>query len=119
MALSPQEIQAIFLRIVESTDAVSREQVLERECGDDQELRQRVEALLRAHDASAGFLDKPPVSPISTVDEPRLTEGPGTRIGPYRLLQQLGEGGMGVVFLAEQLKPVRRKVALKVIKPGM
>ncbi len=72
-----------------------------------------------AHDASGGFLDKPPVPPVSTVDEPRLSEGSGSRIGPYKLLQQIGEGGMGVVFLAEQLEPVQRKVALKVIKPGM
>src|SRR5262245_2040412 len=52
--------------------------------------------------------------------EPRpLTEGPGTRIGPYTLVHPIGEGGMGVVYLAEQERPVRRKVALKVIKPGM
>src|SRR5205085_277697 len=54
-----------------------------------------------------------------TVDEPPGREGPGTRIGPYKLLQQLGEGGMGVVYLAEQEQPVRRRVALKVIKAGM
>ena len=52
--------------------------------------------------------------------EPRpILEGPGSRIGPYRLLQEIGEGGMGVVYMAEQEKPVRRRVALKIIKPGM
>src|SRR5206468_5921742 len=54
-----------------------------------------------------------------TVDEPAVTERPGTVIGPYKLLQQIGEGGMGAVFLAEQTQPVRRKVALKLIKSGM
>jgi len=115
----PNRIQAVFLLAVDATDAAARAQVLNRECGADAGLRQRVEALLAAHDASGGFLDRPPVSPFSTVDEPRLSEGPGGRIGPYKLLQQIGEGGMGVVFLAEQLEPVQRKVALKVIKPGM
>src|SRR5262249_21362235 len=55
---------------------------------------------------------------ITTRYEP-LAEGPGTRVGPYKLLQQIGEGGMGVVYMAEQEQPVRRKVALKIIKPGM
>ena len=50
---------------------------------------------------------------------PGATEGPGTRIGPYKLLQKIGEGGMGVVYMAEQERPVRRRVALKIIKPGM
>jgi len=48
-----------------------------------------------------------------------ITEGPGSRIGPYKLLQEIGEGGMGVVYMAEQERPVRRRVALKIIKPGM
>jgi tetratricopeptide (TPR) repeat protein/serine/threonine protein kinase len=119
MPADANRVQAIFLRAVDAADPAAREQVLQNECGADAELRERVEALLHGHDASGGFLDRPPVAPITTVDEPRLTEGPGTRIGPYKLLQQLGEGGMGVVFLAEQVEPVQRKVALKVIKPGM
>src|SRR5580698_4278499 len=95
----PNRVQAVFLLAVEATDAAGRAQVLERECDADAELRQRVEALLAAHDASGGFLDRPPPSPLSTVDdEPRLSEGPGGRIGPYKLLQQIGQGGMGVVF---------------------
>ena len=60
-----------------------------------------------------------PVMSTVTIDEPRLPEGPGSVIGPYRLLQRIGEGGMGVVYLAEQTIPIRRKVALKIIKPGM
>src|SRR5208282_155475 len=69
--------------------------------------------------AEAGsFLEAPAFGPVPTVDQ-RLPEGPGTHIGPYKLLQKIGEGGMGVVYMAEQEEPVRRKVALKIIKPGM
>ena len=71
-----------------------------------------------ASDARAG---SPPLQPTHA-DCPRTArpiEGPGTRIGPYKLLQRIGEGGMGAVYLAEQDRPVRRRVALKVIKPGM
>ena len=56
---------------------------------------------------------------MATLDEMQITEGPGTTIGPYKLLEHIGEGGFGVVFMAEQTRPVRRKVALKVLKPGM
>src|SRR5262249_9795483 len=64
------------------------------------------------------FHEAPRAVPRATIDYP-ITEGPGTVIGPYQLLEQIGEGGFGVVFLAEQQQPVRRKVALKVLKPGM
>jgi serine/threonine protein kinase len=77
-----------------------------------------VEALLRAHERSDHFLDRP-VMQLSAAEEKPLLEGPGALLGPYQLLEQIGEGGFGVVFLAEQQQPVRRKVALKVIKPGM
>jgi serine/threonine protein kinase len=79
-----------------------------------------VEALLNVNDRAGSFLEPPaPVAPlIATVDEP-ITERPGTLIGPYKLMEQIGEGGMGLVFVAEQQQPVRRKVALKVMKPGM
>jgi tetratricopeptide (TPR) repeat protein/serine/threonine protein kinase len=100
--------------------AGERGALLDKMCGDDHALRQRVEALLYAHDNPGDFLAPRPAAPQEpTVDEPRLAEGPGSRIGPYKLLQQIGEGGMGVVFMAEQTEPVRRRVALKVIKPGM
>src|SRR5262249_7548857 len=71
------------------------------------------------HDASGSFLQDPSGRPQATVMDPPITEGSGTMIGPYKLLQQIGEGGMGVVYMAEQQEPVRRKVALKIIKPGM
>jgi WD40 repeat protein/serine/threonine protein kinase len=91
---------------------------LEEACGPDAQLRSEVESLLRAHDASS-FLDDDQPSPQRTVSYRPLDEGPGTVIGPYKLMEQIGEGGMGLVFVAEQQSPVRRKVALKVIKPGM
>jgi serine/threonine protein kinase/tetratricopeptide (TPR) repeat protein len=87
-------------------------------CGGDAALRQRLEALLSRHDRAGSFLESPALRPVATVDEP-VSERPGTVIGPYKLLEQIGEGGMGLVFVAEQQQPVRRKVALKVIKPGM
>src|SRR5262249_49811116 len=91
-----------------------------RACGEDQALRQRVERLLQVQPKVEGFLERPFSSPgqLPTTDEP-ITERPGTVIGPYKLLEQIGEGGFGVVFMAEQTQPVRRKVALKVLKPGM
>src|SRR6516165_10064140 len=95
-----------------------RSAYLEQACAGDPALRASVEALLRANVGASGFLDAPAPAVAATVDEP-ITERPGTVIGPYKLLEQIGEGGFGVVFMAEQQHPVRRKVALKVLKPGM
>jgi serine/threonine protein kinase/Flp pilus assembly protein TadD len=93
---------------------------LEQACAGDNALRQRVELLLRAHDNPGSFLAQPPVPSDSTGPVPgAVAEGPRSHIGPYKLLQQIGEGGMGTVFMAEQTHPVQRKVALKVIKPGL
>jgi serine/threonine protein kinase len=128
MPADPQRIQSVFLAALEVLDPAARAAVLARECGDDAELRQRVEVLLQAHDQSGSFLDHPAVPGATSDQAPGgpdcqsglpVTERPGSRIGPYKLLQQIGEGGMGVVYMAEQEEPVRRKVALKVIKPGM
>src|SRR4051812_8369826 len=93
---------------------------LMRACGNDGELRQRVEALLQAHGLIGDFLEQSPQQSI--IDVRALNSGSekaGDRIGRYKLLQQIGEGGCGVVYLAEQEEPVRRRVALKIIKPGM
>jgi eukaryotic-like serine/threonine-protein kinase len=101
----------------------ARAAYLDQVCGEDV-LREQIEALLRAHDDSESFLECPAsemagaASSPPTLDQAPL-EKPGTVIGPYKLLQQIGEGGFGVVFMAEQTEPVRRKVAVKVIKPGM
>jgi serine/threonine protein kinase/tetratricopeptide (TPR) repeat protein len=91
---------------------------LDRVCGTDAALRQRLEDLLRKHDQAKSFLEAPPAEFARTVNGPAIEET-GTQIGPYKLLEQIGEGGMGVVFMADQHAPVRRRVALKIIKPGM
>jgi WD40 repeat protein/serine/threonine protein kinase len=97
---------------------------LDRACAGQPDLRARVEALLEAHrDVGTAEHSQPAEGadqgPAATADEPPVPERPGAMIGPYKLLEQIGEGGFGVVFLAEQTEPVRRKVALKVLKPGM
>jgi eukaryotic-like serine/threonine-protein kinase len=101
-------------RRIETLDA--RRQYLVRACCENDVLRARVEALLRAHEEARDFLQRPAVPP-ATVGT--IKEGPGTQIGPYKLIELLGEGGFGKVYLAEQQSPVRRQVALKILKPGM
>src|SRR5262245_17372144 len=112
--------KAIFLAALELATSGEREAYLRGACGEDHELSNRLRVLLSVHEASQGPLDVPVpgVAVAPTIDEP-ITERPGTVIGQYKLLEQIGEGGFGVVFLAEQQEPIRRKVALKVIKPGM
>ncbi len=160
--------EAIFTAALERTDPAERAAYLDAACGDDADLRRRVESLLWAHESEDSLIDAPagldsPTSasapeiepgssthvdsdggrpssdetePLAIPGEPAdgvgpeglragrssgraVTEGPGTRVGPYKLLQKIGEGGMGVVYMAEQDRPVRRRVALKIIKPGM
>jgi eukaryotic-like serine/threonine-protein kinase len=109
----------IFEAIVELPSAAERTAFLDAACGEDSQLRAEVEELLAHDKAASSFLNVSgrPQQQI-TVDNP-ISERPGTIIGPYKLLEQIGEGGFGVVFMAEQMHPVRRKVALKVLKPGM
>ena len=95
-----------------------RSSFLDAACGENRRLRERVEALLYAHEDSFGLLDAPDRA-LSTINRRSISEVPGVIIGPYKLLQEIGEGGMGTVWMAEQTHAVRRKVALKIIKPGM
>ena len=109
--------------------AAERAAYLDGACGGDAALRQRVEELLNASEEAGEFLQDPapgaqrPAETLSsqnTLQEPAAPgEKAGDRIGRYKLLQQIGEGGCGVVYMAEQEEPVRRRVALKVIKLGM
>src|SRR5215472_14725225 len=92
---------------------------LDQACGSDAALRAEIESLLHAHDNSGSFLDDVPAAPDPTENYQPIAERPGTVIGPYKLMEQIGEGGFGLVFIAEQQHPIRRKVPLKIIKPGM
>ena len=102
----------------------SQSSKLDQLCGDDASLRREVQSLIDA-DASAGeFLIEPTLDSVgpkitSALDSAAITEGPGTVIDRYKLLEQIGAGGFGVVYMAQQNEPVRRRVALKVIKLGM
>jgi len=113
------DIKEIFCTAVEKKSRAERDAYLRQACGGDEELRADVEALLKAHDAVGSFLESPPAGTNTTLDTSPLTEGPGTKIGRYKLLQLIGEGGFGVVYMAEQEKPIHRWVALKIIKLGM
>ncbi len=118
MNVNQDRAKSILVNAAEIASAAEREAYLVAECGGDEALRREVADLLRHHDEARAFLESPAVAPAATIDEP-IREGPGTVIGQYKLLEQIGEGGFGVVFMAEQTQPVRRKVALKVLKPGM
>jgi serine/threonine protein kinase len=133
MSVDPRRLKEVFLGATQIPDPAQREAWLVQQCGPELDLLAKVRALLKARDNPESFLDllappaaEPPEEASQaaglvravTVDQ-SAAEGPGTVIGPYKLLQQIGEGGMGVVYMAEQEQPVRRKVALKIIKPGM
>src|SRR5262249_15017498 len=96
--------ESIFAQALERS-AAERAAFLDRACGGRPALRAAVEALLRAHGRGGDLLDLPDKS-VATVDEPPVGETPGACIGPYKLLEQIGEGGFGVVYLAEQTQPV-------------
>jgi WD40 repeat protein/serine/threonine protein kinase len=146
VATKTPSLDSIFCSAIEIASKEERTAYLARVCGDDADLRQHVDKLVAAHFRAGNFLEKPatglpspsggegsaaklPSPPwgrgvggegvVPTVDEPPINEVAGTRIGPYKLLEQIGEGGMGTVWMADQQEPVRRIVALKVIKAGM
>jgi WD40 repeat protein/serine/threonine protein kinase len=112
-------MQEIFLAAVEHHRPEDRDAYLNQACGTDDELRRQVNLLLKAHHQAGSVPGAAPSEQGGTRDFETPAECPGTPIGPYKLLQQIGEGGMGTVFMAEQTEPVRRMVALKIIKPGM
>src|SRR5262245_39253861 len=120
MPLDPARVESIFNEALSKSTPAERDAYLERACANEPELRRRVEALLSANDASGGFPELPAGGMDLTLDfSTPVREGPGTVVGRYKILQQIGEGGFGTVFMAEQSEPVRRMVALKIIKLGM
>ncbi len=118
MATVKLDEAAIFdiARQIQTPEA--RLRFIQAACGEDPELQARVEALLRVNDEQGTFLDSP-VASLQGAINATFTEGVGALIGPYKLIEQIGEGGFGVVFMAEQQHPIRRRVALKVLKAGM
>src|SRR5262245_18281495 len=115
-----RSLKELFLAALEIAPE-DRAHWIEHECVGDASLRRQLGLMLAAHDAPQNLLDQhaaaAPFAP--SITEQPIAEAPGTAIGPYKLLEQIGEGGFGIVFMAEQTQPVRRKVALKVLKPGM
>ena len=110
--------EAIFAAAIEIESAAERESFVKSACGQDSKLLARVESLLKVYYEDKDFLKSPP-GVNETIGNAVLSEGPGTRIDRYKLLQMIGEGGFGVVYMAEQEEPIRRRVALKIIKLGM
>src|SRR5262245_58011207 len=126
MPVELARVKQVFLAAVEKSDRTARDVYLNEACAGDDELRRQVEALLAQHEQASGHLEAPPANVFEntgpyavTASEVAPQEACVRRIGPYNLLQQLGEGGMGTVYLAEQEEPVKRRVALKIIKAGM
>jgi len=119
MAEKPKDIEAIFSAVLKLDSKTERLAYLNEVCADEHALRARIEALLKAHKDAGDFLDVDAVDPNATLDSTPSFEGPSTKIGRYKLLEGIGEGGMGLVYLAEQEEPVKRRVAVKLVKPGM
>lgn len=109
--------KSVFLSALDLPEQ-EREAFVLKQCGDNSQLQAEVQKLL-AHQAASHFLEAPVAALLQTQDFQPIQEKEGSQVGPYRLMEQVGEGGFGLVFVAEQQKPVRRKVALKIIKPGM
>jgi tetratricopeptide (TPR) repeat protein/serine/threonine protein kinase len=119
MTASRPDNEAIFHAARDIPDPDRRREYVRQACGGDETRIAHVEALLAAADVPDSLLDRPAGGdPFATIDRP-TPEGPGTVIGPYRLIQEIGEGGMGTVWMAQQQVPVKRLVAIKLIKAGM
>ncbi len=114
MGTDPARVRDIFLGAIEADD---RARFLDEACRDDPQLRRRVEELLASHEQAGEFLIPPNL--LDVTESASGADGPGSRIACYKLLERIGEGGFGEVYMAEQQEPVRRKVALKIIKLGM
>ena len=110
-------MRALFDEVSEIEPGEARREFLNQACGTDAALRAQIDELLQAHETAGGFLADPKRE--APADSATVSFKEGDRIGRYKLLQKIGEGGCGVVYMAEQTEPVRRRVALKIIKLGM
>jgi WD40 repeat protein/serine/threonine protein kinase len=113
------QANALFLDALDRPAGPVRTAYLDQVCDDDQDLKAQVLAMLDARERAGEFLSSPAQEFRQTSVDAARSDRPGSVIGPYKLLQEIGEGGMGIVYMAEQSQPVRRTVALKIIKPGM
>ena len=118
MGTQSKDVESIFDAVRKIKTEAERIDYLDQACGSDQGLRQRVEELLKYDSSASSILDTPPLGLAEPVDD-QLFDGPGTLVGRYKLLERIGEGGFGDVYLAEQTESIHRKVALKIIKLGM
>ena len=119
MGVKFPSVETVFGEAIEIVSEAERSAYLNRACGGDASFRRQVESLLDAHVRAGDFLVALTTSTTVAHDPSPSAGGSGEMIGPYKLLEKIGEGGMGVVYMAEQTRPIRRRVALKVIKPGM
>ena len=111
--------EEIFYAALGKKAKIDRDEYIKEACGDDDNLLKRIQALLAAHDIDDDFLGVSAVEEGVRLNESSAIAGPGTKIGNYELLELIGEGGMGLVYLAQQKEPISRKVALKIVKLGM
>src|SRR6516165_9303350 len=114
----------IFIAALQKEDPAERQAYLDEACAGQPDLRRQVEDLLRLHEGAGSFLQKPAAESAATwasqgVEQASSLEAAGNLIGPYKLIEQIGEGGMGTVWMAQQTEPVKRLVAIKLIKAGM
>lgn len=117
MTAEADKLRELFLAALK-VPAAEREAFLRQACTGADDLRERVGLLIRAHEELGSMAPPAGAQVDPTIDQP-MTETAGTIIGPYKILEQIGEGGMGLVFVAQQQEPIKRRVALKIIKPGM
>src|SRR4051794_7690970 len=108
-------LESILAEAVEIASSDERQLFVDRACAGDPGLLNEVERFIANHFRAGSFLERP-AAVLQVTSAPTQCEAPGDLIGPYKLLEQIGEGGMGTVFMAEQSVPVQRKVALKIVK---